>query len=144
MPKPPPKGMDACAAASSGESKQEGAPPEVPKLLLAQPKQKGMKIGGTTVMDPQIMPEVCEEPEGTEPRDMIGELLANGRMWDRKVEDLAASHEAGGMSPDDAKETARARIADERGLLRIEHAKIRAREKEAEGIQKSVNHELEK
>ena len=57
-------------------------------------------------------------------------------MWDRQVEDLAESYVAGGMEPDDAMETARARIADERGILRMEHAKARAREKEAEGIQK--------
>ena len=144
LPKPPPAGMEAQAAADSEEAKPEGAPAQAAKPLLPPSKHKGIKIGGTTVMDPKILPEVREEPERSEPRDTLAEILANGEMWERQVETRAASYEAGGMVRDEAWEKARAHIADERGILRMEHAKIRAREKETEDAEKFRQDELQK
>ena len=136
--------MEAYTAADSEEAKQEGVPAQAAKPLLAPSKQKGIKIGGTTVMDPKILPEVREEPERVEPRDTLAEILANGEMWERQVETRAAAYEAGGMVRDEAWEKARAHIADERGILRMEHAKIRAREKETEDAEKFRQDELQK
>ena len=66
--------MEAYAAAGSEEAKQEGVPAQAARPLLTPSKQKGIKIGGTTVMDPKILPEVREESESSEPRDTLGEM----------------------------------------------------------------------
>ena len=98
--------MEAQAAADSEEAKPEGAPAQAAKPLLPASKQKGIKIGGTTVMDPKILPEVREEPERVEPRDTLADILANGEMWERQVETRAAKYEAEGMVRDEAWEKA--------------------------------------
>ena len=93
LPKPPPKGMEAYTAISYNEAKQAGTLPESPKQLLPQSKQKGMKIGGTTVMNPENLPEVNEEAESAQ---VDADEPGNGiiqREINKEKEKLAWAHE---------------------------------------------------